>query len=84
MLTALTCDVCAAAARKYAWGYDEVDATRQTPAMWFNLGLTVVDSLDTLLLMGLTDEYQEARHWVANHLEFPDGAVVQVGCKWLC
>ena len=46
---------------------------------WFNLGLTIVDSLDTLLILNLMEEYQEARHWVANHLKFPDGANVQVG-----
>ena len=50
----------------------------QTPRSWFNLGLTIVDSLDTLLIAGLMDEYQEGRHWVANHLHFRDGDRVQV------
>jgi hypothetical protein len=68
------CLVC----RKHAWGFDELNAASQQPMAWFNLGLTIVDSLDTLLLMNLMDEYQEARHWVANHLKFPDGASVQV------
>ena len=36
--------------------------------MWFNLGLTLVDSLDTLLIMGLRDEFLEARNWVENSL----------------
>jgi hypothetical protein len=39
--------------------------------------LQIVDSLDTLLLAGLTEEYQQARHWVANHLVFPDNHNVQ-------
>jgi mannosyl-oligosaccharide alpha-1,2-mannosidase len=26
---------------------------------------------------GLNEEYQQARHWVANHLEFKDGNKVQ-------
>jgi hypothetical protein len=26
---------------------------------------------------GLNEEYQQARHWVANHLEFKDGSKVQ-------
>jgi hypothetical protein len=26
---------------------------------------------------GLNEEYQQARHWVANHLEFRDGSKVQ-------
>ena len=36
--------------------------------MWFNLGLTLVDSLDTLLIMGLRDEFLEARDWVEHSL----------------
>jgi hypothetical protein len=63
--------------RRYAWGHDEVDVLSKSPHAWFNLGLTIVDSLDTLLIAGLLDEYQEARHWVANHLYFHDGASVQ-------
>lgn len=43
----------------------------------FGLGLTIVDSLDTLLLAGLTHEYKQARDWVADHLEFRDGSKVQ-------
>jgi len=31
---------------------------------------TIVDALDTLLIMGLKDEYSEARHWVINDLRF--------------
>lgn len=49
----------------------------KSPHAWFNLGLTIVDSLDTMLIAGLDDEYHQARHWVANHLVFHDGANVQ-------
>lgn len=49
----------------------------KSPHAWFNLGLTIVDSLDTLLIAGLWDEYHQARHWVANHLVFHDGSNVQ-------
>ena len=35
---------------------------------WFSLGLTLVDSLDTLQLVGLSKEYEEARAWVAASL----------------
>jgi mannosyl-oligosaccharide alpha-1,2-mannosidase len=49
----------------------------KSPHAWFNLGLTIVDSLDTLLIAGLMDEYHQARHWVANHLVFHDGSNVQ-------
>ena len=35
---------------------------------WFGLGLTIVDSLDTLYIMNLQREYEEARNWIANSL----------------
>ena len=35
---------------------------------WFGLGLTAVDALDALLLMGLRGEYTEGAHWVATSL----------------
>lgn len=56
--------------RQYAWGHDEVDAGSKRPHDWFDIGLTIVDSLDTLLILGLEEEFFEARQWVANHLEF--------------
>lgn len=34
------------------------------------IGYTVVDSIDTMLIMGLRDEYQRARKWVQDHLSF--------------
>ena len=34
----------------------------------FNHAVTLVDSLDTLWLMGMKDEFNEARNWCADHL----------------
>lgn len=34
------------------------------------IGYTVVDSIDTILLMGLDEEYQRARDWVAEKMSF--------------
>ena len=45
--------------RRYAWGDDEVGVLKRQPLRWFDLGLTIVDSLDTLLMMGLEEEYHE-------------------------
>jgi hypothetical protein len=56
--------------RQFAWGHDEVDAGSKRPHDWFDIGLTIVDSLDTLLILGLEEEFYEARQWVANHLDF--------------
>ena len=33
------------------------------------MGVTIVDSLDTLLLMGLEEEYLQARDWVVYELD---------------
>ncbi|KAI0713189.1 glycoside hydrolase [Cerioporus squamosus] len=38
------------------------------------IGYTVVDSIDTMLIMGLQDEYERARKWVAEKLSFEQDA----------
>jgi hypothetical protein len=55
---------CAHSTRKHAWGDDEVNVVGRAPVPWFHLGLTIVDSLDTLLIAGLHQEYEEVRRWV--------------------
>ena len=54
--------------KDHAWGYDELNPISKSHSTWFDLGLTLVDSLDTMWLMGLKEEFQEARDWVANKL----------------
>ncbi len=55
---------------KYAWGSDELNPVSRTGARSiFGMGLTIVDSLDTLWMMGLRDEYQKARAWVSESLD---------------
>ncbi|PIK49089.1 putative endoplasmic reticulum mannosyl-oligosaccharide 1,2-alpha-mannosidase-like [Apostichopus japonicus] len=54
--------------KEYAWGQDELHPISRRPGTWFNLGLTLVDALDTMYIMGLTKEFQEARNWVANSM----------------
>ena len=34
------------------------------------IGYTVVDSIDTMVIMGLDDEYQRARQWIEEKLSF--------------
>jgi endoplasmic reticulum Man9GlcNAc2 1,2-alpha-mannosidase len=36
---------------------------------WFGLGLTLVDSLDLLWLLGETEEFKGAAEWVAKELD---------------
>ncbi|XP_004536075.1 endoplasmic reticulum mannosyl-oligosaccharide 1,2-alpha-mannosidase [Ceratitis capitata] len=56
--------------KKYAWGHDNLKPLSQSSHDWFGLGLTIVDSLDTMYIMGLEDEFSEAREWVSNFLTF--------------
>lgn len=68
--------------RQYAWGHDELNAGSQNSREWFNMGLTIVDSLDTLQILKLHEEYAEARFWVANHLNFNQAEVsVSIPCR---
>lgn len=56
---------------KYAWGLNELKPIRKTshensvlgPDA---LGATIIDSLGTLLIMNMTEEYEAARAWVEN------------------
>jgi endoplasmic reticulum Man9GlcNAc2 1,2-alpha-mannosidase len=54
--------------KEFAWGQDELRPISKTSSIWFNLGLTIVDSLDTIYLMDLKKEFAEARDWVAKSL----------------
>ena len=63
----------------HAWGSDEVRPQSGTAQdNWAGLGMTLVDSLDTLWIMGLTDEFNKARDWVASSLNFDKAASVSV------
>lgn len=39
--------------KDYAWGHDHLRPISQTYNDWFHLGLTIIDSLDTMYIMGL-------------------------------
>ncbi|CAM6075530.1 unnamed protein product [Sphagnum tenellum] len=56
---------------KYAWGFDELQPqSRQGSNEFGGLGATIIDSLDTLYIMGLQKQYEKARDWVAENLQF--------------
>jgi mannosyl-oligosaccharide alpha-1,2-mannosidase len=40
--------------RTYAWGFDELLPLSKSPSSWFGLGLTIIDSIDTLYIMNMT------------------------------
>ncbi|OWM69508.1 hypothetical protein CDL15_Pgr013969 [Punica granatum] len=55
----------------YAWGQDELQPQTKSGVNSFGgLGATLIDSLDTLYIMGLEEEFQRAKEWVANSLDF--------------
>ncbi|XP_008322499.1 endoplasmic reticulum mannosyl-oligosaccharide 1,2-alpha-mannosidase isoform X2 [Cynoglossus semilaevis] len=56
--------------KSYAWGHDELKPISKTFGEWFGLGLTLIDSLDTMWIMGLKEEFEEAKQWVEKELSF--------------
>jgi len=54
--------------KQFAWGEDELKPITKTSSTWFNLGLTIIDSLDTIFIMNLVDIFDEARTWVSKSL----------------
>uniref|UniRef100_A0A7S4K3S5 alpha-1,2-Mannosidase n=1 Tax=Odontella aurita TaxID=265563 RepID=A0A7S4K3S5_9STRA len=56
--------------RTYAFGKDELmPHSKKGRDAWGGMGTTLVDSLDTLWLMGLKEEFAEGRDWVRDHLD---------------
>jgi len=60
---------------KHGWGKNEVRpvSLRGHTASIFgstSMGATVVDALDTLYIMGMKDEFEKAREWVVENLDF--------------
>ncbi|XP_066509689.1 endoplasmic reticulum mannosyl-oligosaccharide 1,2-alpha-mannosidase-like isoform X2 [Hoplias malabaricus] len=56
--------------KDFAWGHDELKPVSKSYSEWFGLGLTLIDALDTMWILGLKNEFQEAREWVAKELSF--------------
>lgn len=51
--------------RAHAWGRDELKPiSAHGQDNWGGMGVTLVDSLDTLWIMGMKDEFNEAKEWV--------------------
>ncbi|XP_027797266.1 endoplasmic reticulum mannosyl-oligosaccharide 1,2-alpha-mannosidase isoform X3 [Marmota flaviventris] len=56
--------------RQFAWGHDELRPVSKSFSEWFGLGLTLIDALDTMWILGLKQEFEEARMWVSQKLNF--------------
>lgn len=54
--------------RKYAWGKDDLlPLSKSSSSIDYGMAMTMIDSLDTLWLMGLQEEFNEAREWLAEN-----------------
>ena len=58
--------------RQYAWGHDDLKPLSNKPHDWYahSLLMTPVDGLDTMILMGLTEEANKTREFIATNLSF--------------
>ncbi|HEV2904761.1 MAG TPA: glycoside hydrolase family 47 protein [Pyrinomonadaceae bacterium] len=65
--------------KKHCWGHDELKPISKTCRDWYDTSLlmTPVDSLDTMILMGLNDEAKSTREYIATHLSFDKDIYVQ-------
>jgi mannosidase alpha-like ER degradation enhancer 2 len=65
--------------KKYAWGHDDLKPLTRTYHDWHAepLLMTPVDALDTMILMGLKDEADKTREYIATHLSFDKDFDVQ-------
>lgn len=68
-----------AAYARYAWGHDELRPVSRTPRDWYgeSLLITPVDALDTLVMLGLSDEAAAARRLIDEQLSFDKDIVVK-------
>lgn len=50
--------------KKYAWGSDNLMPISNKGSNSFEIGATIIESLDTLWIMDMKDEFYEGRDWV--------------------
>jgi ER degradation enhancer, mannosidase alpha-like 2 len=65
--------------RKYAWGHDALMPLSRNPRDWYahSLLMTPVDGLDTMILMGLKPQADEARKLIDTQLNFDQDMYVK-------
>lgn len=58
--------------KHYAWGHDQLKPLSKVPWDWYgeSLYMTQLDALDTITLMGLNEEADSTREYIATHLSF--------------
>ena len=65
--------------KRYCWGHDDLKPLSKTCHDWYAepLLMTPVDALDTMILMGMRDEANTTREYIATHLSFDKDISVQ-------
>jgi hypothetical protein len=65
--------------KQYAWDHDGLRSLSSTPYDWYSVPfyLTPLDALDTMILMGLTQEADSTREYIARHLSFDHDVYVK-------
>src|SRR5258707_4210638 len=65
--------------KKYAWGHDDLKPLTKTHHDWYPqpLLMTPVDSLDTMIIMGMKDESATTREYIIGNLSFDKDISVQ-------
>ncbi len=58
--------------KQYAWGHDELKPLNKSYRDWHavSLYMTPIDAMDTMILMGLTDEAAKTKEFVVKNLSF--------------
>ena len=65
--------------RERAFGHDELKPVSGGYSdVWGGVGMTLVDSLDTLYVMDMKEEFEEACTWVIDHLDMTSDQNVSV------
>jgi hypothetical protein len=68
--------------QQFAWGFDEVKPLSGTPRDFFvtghSFGLSIIEALDTLYVMGLDTELEACVKWLRTNLNFDVDADVQM------
>ena len=59
--------------KEHAYGMDELQPNSgKGNEKWGGMAVTLIDSLDTIWIMNLKDEFYEARDWIKDNLSFDD------------
>jgi hypothetical protein len=55
---------------RHCFGQDEYHPMSKKCSNWIGSGLTIIDAMSTMMIMGLKDEVQKARSWIESSLTF--------------